>query len=193
MIINLDLNIEKPRYYTVSDITFAQVDAWFGHTTRDLKLDLIYPQSRMKKVPCIVWICGGGWIRMDKSAHLAYLAKLALNGFAVASVEYRTSNEGAYPMPLEDVKAAIRYLKAHAERYCLDENKFGVAGESAGGYLAAMCAHSTTTKALMSAIISIIQAKFRLVALFIRRQTFQLFRTNRLLRQAQVWSRLCWV
>lgn len=54
MIINLDLNIEKPRYYTVSDITFAQVDAWFGHTTRDLKLDLIYPQSRMKKVPCIV-------------------------------------------------------------------------------------------------------------------------------------------
>lgn len=40
MIINLDLNIEKPRYYTVSDITFAQVDAWFGHTTRDLKLDL---------------------------------------------------------------------------------------------------------------------------------------------------------
>ena len=140
MIINLDLNIEKPRYYTVSDITFAQVDAWFGHTTRDLKLDLIYPQSRSKKVPCIIWICGGGWIRMDKSAHLAYLAKLALNGFAVASVEYRTSNEGAYPMPLEDVKAAIRYLKAHAERYCLDENKFGVAGESAGGYLAAMCA-----------------------------------------------------
>lgn len=140
MIINLDLNIEKPRYYTVSDITFAQVDAWFGHTTRDLKLDLIYPQSRMKKVPCIVWICGGGWIRMDKSAHLAYLAKLAFNGFAVASVEYRTSNEGAYPMPLEDVKAAIRYLKAHAERYSLDENKFGVAGESAGGYLAAMCA-----------------------------------------------------
>ena len=51
MIINLDLNIEKPRYYTVSNITFAQVDAWFGHTTRDLKLDLIYPQSRMKKSP----------------------------------------------------------------------------------------------------------------------------------------------
>lgn len=77
---------------------------------------------------------------MDKSAHLAYLAKLALNGFAVASVEYRTSNEGAYPMPLEDVKAAIRYLKAHADRYCLDVDHFGVAGESAGGYLAAMCA-----------------------------------------------------
>lgn len=165
MIINLDLNIEKPRYYTVSDITFAQVDAWFGHTTRDLKLNLIYPQSRSKKVPCIIWICGGGWIRMDKSAHLAYLAKLALNGFAVASVEYRTSNEGAYPMPLEDVKAVIL----------------------------PQCAHSTTTKALMSAIISIIQARCRLAVRFIRQLTLLIFRTNRLLRQAQVWSRLCWV
>ena len=104
----MNLKIEKPRYFTVSDITYAQVDAWFGHTTRDLKLDLIYPKLKNKKYPCIVWFCGGGWIRLDKSAHFAYLAKLALEGFAVASVEYRTSNEGAYPMPLEDVKAAPR-------------------------------------------------------------------------------------
>lgn len=136
----MNLKIEKPRYFTVSDITYAQVDAWFGHTTRDLKLDLIYPKLKNKKCPCIMWFCGGGWIRLDKSAHFAYLAKLALEGFAVASVEYRTSNEGAYPMPLEDVKAAIRYIKAHADRYNIDENKIGVAGESAGGYLAAMCA-----------------------------------------------------
>jgi len=128
----MNLKIEKPRYFTVSDITYAQVDAWFGHTTRDLKLDLIYPKLKNKKYPCIVWFCGGGWIRLDKSAHFAYLAKLALEGFAVASVEYRTSNEGAYPMPLEDVKAAIRYIKAHADRYNIDENKIGVAGESAG-------------------------------------------------------------
>ena len=109
----MNLKIEKPRYFTVSDITYAQVDAWFGHTTRDLKLDLIYPKLKNKKYPCIVWLCGGGWIRLDKSAHFAYLAKLALEGFAVASVEYRTSNEGAYPMPLEDVKAAIRYIAQH--------------------------------------------------------------------------------
>lgn len=129
---------------------------------------------------------------MDKSAHLAYLAKLALNGFAVASVEYRTSNEGAYPMPLEDVKAAIRYLKAHAERYSLDENKFGVAGESAGGYLAAMCALNND-KSLDVGNYLDYSSEVQACCPFIRRQTFQLFRTNRLLRQAQVWSRLCWV
>lgn len=49
MKINLDLKIEKPGYFTITDITYAQVDAWFGHTTRDLKLNLIYPQSRSKK------------------------------------------------------------------------------------------------------------------------------------------------
>lgn len=76
----MNLKIEKPRYFTVSDITYAQVDAWFGHTTRDLKLDLIYPKLKNKKYPCIVWFCGGGWIRLDKSAHFAYLAKLALEG-----------------------------------------------------------------------------------------------------------------
>lgn len=44
----MNLKIEKPRYFTVSDITYAQVDAWFGHTTRDLKLDLIYPKLKNK-------------------------------------------------------------------------------------------------------------------------------------------------
>ena len=47
----MNLKIEKPRYFTVSDITYAQVDAWFGHTTRDLKLDLIYPKLKNKKSP----------------------------------------------------------------------------------------------------------------------------------------------
>ena len=77
---------------------------------------------------------------MDKSAHLAYLAQLARKGFAVASVEYRTSNEGSFPMQLVDVKSAIRYLKAHAERYRINPDAFGVMGESAGGYLTCMAA-----------------------------------------------------
>lgn len=52
----MNLKIEKPRYFTVSDITYAQVDAWFGHTTRDLKLDLIYPKLKKQKIPvyCVV-------------------------------------------------------------------------------------------------------------------------------------------
>ena len=137
----LMINTTKPQYVQVSDITYAQVDSWYDHCRRDLKLDLIYPEDMSdKRYPCIVWICGGGWMRMDKSAHLSYLSTLAHQGFVVCSVEYRTSNEGCYPMQIEDVKAAIRYLKAHADRYRIDKEHFGAMGESAGGFLTCMAA-----------------------------------------------------
>ena len=82
----------------------------------------------------------GAWLMMDKSAHNLYLSRLASGGFVVASVEYRTSNQGPYPMPLQDVKATIRYLKAHADRFRINKEQMGVMGESAGGYLTCMVA-----------------------------------------------------
>lgn len=137
---HLKVKVTAPQYSFVSGIAFAQVDAWFDHTRRDLKMDIIYPEDGTKNYPCVVWICGGAWIRMDRSAHTAYLSELARSGFVVASVEYRTSNEGCFPMQLQDVKAGIRYLKALRERYHIDTGRIGVMGESAGGYLAAMAA-----------------------------------------------------
>ncbi len=136
----LKIKVEAPQYSVVTGVTFAQVDAWFGHTRRDLKMDIIYPEDETKKYPCVVWICGGAWIRLDRSAHLAYLTELARAGFVVASVEYRTTNEGPFPIQLTDVKAGIRYLKALSDRYHIDSERMGVMGESAGGYLAAMAA-----------------------------------------------------
>ena len=130
----------EPQYIVTTDVAFAQVDAWCGHTRQDLKMDLIYPEDNTKKYPCIVWICGGAWLTMDKSAHLAYLSDLARKGFVVASVQYRTSNEAKFPAQLQDVKAGIRYLRAHADRYRIDPEKFGVMGESAGGHLTCMAA-----------------------------------------------------
>lgn len=136
----LKVKVEAPQYSVVTGVTFEQVDAWFGHTRRDLKMDIIYPEDKTKKYPCVVWICGGAWIRLDRSAHLAYLTELARSGFVVASVEYRTTNEGPFPIQLTDVKAGIRYLKALSDRYNIDPDRVGVMGESAGGYLAAMAA-----------------------------------------------------
>ncbi|MCL2266240.1 MAG: alpha/beta hydrolase [Treponema sp.] len=133
-------NITDPVYYLDEGVTYAQADAWFGHVTRNLKLDIVYPQTDQKKYPCIVWICGGGWMQMDRGAHLAYLTDLARRGFAVASVDYRLGHEAPFPGALIDIKAAIRFLRARAQRYSIDAQKFGVAGESAGGYLTAMIA-----------------------------------------------------
>ena len=46
----LKLSVEKPQYITVNDITYAQVDSWFGHCRRDLKLDIIYPETKDGKI-----------------------------------------------------------------------------------------------------------------------------------------------
>ncbi len=136
----LNVNVKEPSYFTTTGVTFSQVDAWFGHTRRDLKMDIVYPEDPEKTYPCIVWICGGAWLQMDRSAHLAYLAWLARKGFVVASAEYRTSNEAVYPAQLIDIKSAIRYLRGHNERYRINPERFGVMGESAGGHLTAMAA-----------------------------------------------------
>ncbi len=144
----LSVNVAAPQYTAITGVTFAQVDSWFGHTRKDLKMDIIYPEKtpslsgKDSGYPCILWICGGAWLSLDRSAHLAYLAGLARKGFAVASAEYRTSNEVKYPVPIQDIKAAVRYLRAYAGRYNIDGGKIGVMGESAGGYLAAMVALS---------------------------------------------------
>lgn len=137
----LNVKIERPQFVTCTGVTYSQVDYWYGHTRRDLKMDLIYPEDNSgKKFPCVVWVCGGAWLTMDRSAHLAYLSKLALAGFAVASVEYRTSNEAQFPSQIMDVKTAIRYLKANAARYRIDPEKIGIGGESAGGHLSSLAA-----------------------------------------------------
>lgn len=140
---NIQVKVKVPQFTVITGLTYAQRDSWFGHTMQDLKMDLIYPEDKERKYPCIVWICGGAWLQMDRSAHLAYLSELARKGFTVASLQYRTSNETSFPGPLEDVKAGIRYLRAHAGRFHIDSEKIGVMGESAGGYLTCMAALAT--------------------------------------------------
>ncbi len=128
-----------------TDITYAQTDAWFGHVTRNLKLDIMRPFSKRsrnenKPYPCIVWVCGGGWLQMDIHAHLPNFIELVRSGYVIASVEYRDSNQAKFPAQLQDIKSAIRYLRANAKRYGIDPDHIGIMGESAGGHLAAMTA-----------------------------------------------------
>jgi acetyl esterase/lipase len=130
----------EPIFYMDEEVTYAQADAWFGHVTRDIRMNIIYPQTEERLYPCILWVCGGGWLQVNKGAHTPYLAYLARRGFVVASVDYRLGHEAPFPGALADIKAAIRYLRAHAPRYAIDPARFGIMGESAGGYLTAMAA-----------------------------------------------------
>lgn len=140
MIKTIKITEREPQITVATGVAFTQVDYWYGHTRKDLKMDIIYHEDSSKKYPCLVWVCGGAWLTMDRSAHLAYLSSLAKKGYTVASVEYRTSNEAKFPEALTDVKAAIRYLRANAQRYNIDPDRFATSGESAGGNLALMAA-----------------------------------------------------
>ena len=64
----IQVEIKEPQYMVDTNVTFAQVRDWFGHTTKDLKMDIIFPEQGKKKSPCIIWICGGAWQQMSRSA-----------------------------------------------------------------------------------------------------------------------------
>ncbi|MFN8622809.1 MAG: alpha/beta hydrolase [Chloroflexota bacterium] len=103
-------------------------------------LDLWLPPdaTATDAVPLVVLIHGGGFRRGDKANEVELVAPLLAAGYAVASVDYRLSDEARFPAAVQDVKAAIRFLRANAATYGLDPARFAVWGRSAGGYLAAM-------------------------------------------------------
>ena len=111
-----------------------------GHAQQ--KLDLYLPAQ--PKGPLLVWIHGGGWRggSKDKPPGLA----LVKNGVAVASVEYRFSQHAIFPAQIEDCKAAIRWLRAHAKEYGYRDDMVAAWGASAGGHLVALLAVTGRTK-----------------------------------------------
>ena len=80
----------------------------------------------------------GRWATSAASCHQPPFLDSSQLGYAVASVNYRLAGEAVFPAPLLDVKAAIRYLRAHAPDYHLAADRFAVVGESAGAHLAAL-------------------------------------------------------
>lgn len=113
------------------DLVYALVDG------RELALDMYWHPGAGAPEPVVVWIHGGAWMMGDKSWIPPTLPLLSV-GFAMASIDYRLSQEAIFPAQIEDCKAAIRWLRANAARYNLDPDRVGAWGESAGGHLAAL-------------------------------------------------------
>lgn len=107
-------------------------------------VDLYVPDSE-EKMPLFVLIHGGGFMLGDSQTRQAQFMYRYFRdqGYACASVNYRLSQEEPFPGAVEDVKAAIRFLKANADQYGYDPEKIAVWGESAGGYLCTMAGVTT--------------------------------------------------
>jgi acetyl esterase/lipase len=112
---------------------------------RPMLLDLYRPAGKGAR-PLVIFLHGGSWTTGSKreAAHFTdfpgVLASLAKRGFVVASVDYRLSGEARFPAALNDVKAAIRFLRANGRPYGIDPNRVAVWGASAGAHLAALAA-----------------------------------------------------
>jgi len=102
------------------------------------RLDLYLPDESAEGVPLIIWIHGGGWQNGSKENALPVRQGWTERGYAVASLNYRLSGHAIFPAQIEDCKAAVRWLRANADQYGLDPDRFGVWGSSAGGHLAAL-------------------------------------------------------
>ncbi len=106
-------------------------------------IDLYVPDTE-RPSPLFILIHGGGFAFNDAQSRQAqFMYRYFRNhGFACASVNYRLSTEAAYPAATSDVKAAVRFLCHNADIYSFDAGRIAIWGESAGGYLATMCALS---------------------------------------------------
>ena len=105
---------------------------------RDLLADLFFPPENNSKKPAIIIIHGGGWMEGDKTQLRGHGILLSRLGFVCLCASYRLSQEAKWPSHLEDIKCAIRYLKANHEKYGIDPDRIGVTGNSAGGHLSLM-------------------------------------------------------
>jgi acetyl esterase/lipase len=110
---------------SLRDLTYAEISGY-----RPLTLDLYLPSKSGKPKPTVVFIHGGAWrhrtARDGGTFHdfPAVLASVAARGYVVASVNYRFVNEAKFPAPVQDVEAAILWLRAHAAEYNIDVNRF---------------------------------------------------------------------
>lgn len=125
--------IQSSKYWL--DIDYVG-DNIIGH-----QLDIHLPVIEREKYPVIICIYGSAWFSNSSKANTfktgigQYLLK---NGFAVVSINHRSSKDGLFPIQIQDVKAAIRFVRANAAQFSLDNSFIGMTGWSSGGHLVAL-------------------------------------------------------
>lgn len=127
---------DEPRAF--KDVVYATVGG------KPLALDLYMP-GNVEHPPLVVWVHGGAWTNGNKSQYPAFLVE---RGFAVASLDFRSTNEARFPANVHDIKAGIRFLRAKAEEYGYRSGRIAIAGASSGGHLAALVGTTNGNKDL---------------------------------------------
>jgi acetyl esterase/lipase len=133
----------SPRVRVIPDLEFARYGA------RILQLDLYLPAPRpAAPVPAFVVVRGGGWLVNDRKEWAFIASALAERGVASACIEYRLGTEAPFPGAVQDVKAAIRWTRAHAGKYGIRPDAIGTLGGSSGAHMALLAGVSAGEREL---------------------------------------------
>lgn len=116
------------------DVTYRTVDG------EQLGLDVYQPAKKGTNRPAVVVVHGGGWTEGDKSLFAQQSNQLAERGFVAFSINYRLAPAHPYPAAVDDVEAAVAWVRTHAKEYGVDPKRIGALGGSAGGHLVGMLA-----------------------------------------------------
>lgn len=131
----IDVPIATGRIDAISGVVYSQVFER-SRNVRGLKMSLLIPRTKEKK-PAVLYFPGGGFTSADHEKFIEMRYALARAGFVVATCEYRTVPD-KFPALLQDGKAAVRWVRAHAEELGVDADRIGILGDSAGGYVVQM-------------------------------------------------------
>jgi acetyl esterase/lipase len=125
-----------------ADVSFVKrkfLDIQYAGLSDTQKMDIYLPDNGDGPFPVILHLHGGGFAIGDKrDIHILPFFKGLDRGYAIVSINYRLSGEAIFPAGIQDVKAAIRWLRANCSQYHLDGNKIAAWGGSSGGNFAAM-------------------------------------------------------
>lgn len=131
----VDVPVVQGRIDAISGVVYSQVFER-GRSVRGLKMTLFVPRTKEKK-PAVLYFPGGGFTSADHEKFLEMRYALARAGYVVAACEYRAV-PNKFPALLEDAKAAVRWMRAHASEFGVDDDRIGLLGDSAGGYVVQM-------------------------------------------------------
>ena len=118
------------------DINYA------GNNHEYNNMDIYFPELNKKKYPVVITIYGSAW-KSNRSKAGKYIKEKLIKplldtGFAVVSINHRSSSDAIFPAQIHDVKASVRFIRANADKYNFDQNFIGITGSSSGGHLSAI-------------------------------------------------------
>lgn len=111
-----------------------------------LHLDITTPKEGKGPFPALVMVHGGGWIGGDKESLRGFQYHFSQRGIVCISVQYRFAPKNAFPAQIEDVKCAVRWVRANAAKYNIDPKRIGALGGSAGAHLVALLGTTSDKK-----------------------------------------------